>query len=109
MKILRTITGMEFAQGTIIPWYLGRCHYDVNTDAVILAPIPLNFLIGWGYEAWWRIRRGPEGIEARLNTAQGLGFRAGLEAGKREAETTQRDVEAFLRHYAAEESRKETK
>ena len=85
MRLLRTLTGTQFAMGKRIPWYLGRCYYQSDNDFVILAPIPLNFLIGWGYEAFWRIRRGPEGLRLRLEQARAAGFREGLEAGKMQA------------------------
>lgn len=50
MRMFRTITGMEFAEGYIIPWYLGRCFYRPDTDVVMLAPVPLNFIVGWVHE-----------------------------------------------------------
>lgn len=98
MRFLRTLTGIEYQQGTRLPWYLGRCYYEVNTDSIIVAPVPLNFLIGWGYEAWWRIRRGPEGIRERLETARSTGFREGLEAGKRQAQFAFEQAEKMSRY-----------
>lgn len=83
--MFRTVTGIEFAEGYVIPWYLGRCYYEPSSDFVILAPVPLNFLIGWGYEAWWRMRRGPDGIEQRLQQARSHGFREGMKAGQKSA------------------------
>lgn len=93
MRIFRTVTGIEYAQGTIIPWYLGRCYYKPDSDCVILAPVPLNFLIGWGNEAWWFLRRGPAGIRTRLEQARSTGFREGMRAGER---TLIRAVENWL-------------
>ena len=83
--MFRTITGFEIMQGSVVPWNLGRCYYDINSDCEILAPLPLNFLIGWSYEAWYRLRRGPEGIRQRLEAARSAGFREGLEAGKQQS------------------------
>ena len=79
--IFRTMTGIQFMQGEVIPWYLGRVRWDLNTDSVLLAPVPINFLMGWAYEAWWRIRRGPEGIQKRLEAARAIGFHQGHDAG----------------------------
>ena len=83
--IFRTVTGMEYAEGYIIPWYLGRCYYRPDSDMEILAPIPLNFLIGWGYEAWIRLRQGPEGFRRRIRQARTGGFRAGMRVGEQRA------------------------
>ena len=99
MRLLRTLTGIEIVQGGRLPWYLGRCYYEVNTDSIIVAPIPLNFLVGWGYEAYWRIKRGPEGLRERLEMARSNGFREGLEAGKRQALFVLEQAEKMSRHH----------
>lgn len=85
-KLLTILTGMEHAMGSRPPWYLGRAYYEPENDFVVLAPIPLNFLIGWGREAYYRLRRGPMGMDGLLEKARSTGFRSGLEAGKRQAE-----------------------
>lgn len=85
MKLYRTITGIQIMSGYSIPWYLGRCYWDVNTDVVILAPIPFNFFVGWARDVWWFLKRGPKGFSEREEKARVAGFRSGLEAGRAQA------------------------
>lgn len=72
------------------PWYVGRADERIHIREILLLPVPLNYLYGWGVRAYYYVRRGKarenENRAFGLGNKQGWddGYRYGLECGKRE-------------------------
>lgn len=46
-------------RGAYIPWYMGRAYYLGVTDQLLIAVLPLNWVIGGPLVLWRRFRAGP--------------------------------------------------
>ena len=56
--IIREYTDKEHL-GMRLPWYLGFCWRNFNIRSSTYAVMPLNWLMGWGRAAYYRLMAGP--------------------------------------------------
>lgn len=90
MKYL-TIIGERDLLSSRPAWYLGKAYKHASMRATILAPIPLNFAIGWWMNLIYPLlRRGPSARrqEESLRLAREEGYAMGLAEGIREGRKT---------------------
>jgi len=45
-------------EGSFIPRWQGIVMHDPATRTVLVAPIPLNLALAWGWKIWMRLKRG---------------------------------------------------
>ena len=43
----------------MLPPGYGVAWHEFYREAVVCAPIPLNFVLGWAVRAWWRLKGAP--------------------------------------------------
>jgi hypothetical protein len=93
MRLLKYIRAIELYARPCeaVPRGYGFSYYAFNSDGAFYAPIPLNFLIGWGVKLYWWLVRGPSS-KNRLREQFIRGRDEGYEAGYRQG------YEAGVRH-----------
>ena len=70
MKFKQTITGIEYAQGIKVQWWLGYTYQPFDRDCTVYHVVPLNFIIrffrhvGW---LWTRITKKPSKIDLYIH------------------------------------------
>ena len=94
--ISRSIPDKELF-GSRLPWYLGVCWREIDTRATRVAPIPLNFLIGWVFRFYYRLVSGPrnrfiEKAERREALEYSKGHTHGYAAGHKAGDKYRRDL-----------------
>ena len=52
------ITGIQIAEGYVIPWWCGIAYYSPCSDHSICYPIPINLIVRFGRSAWWAMKSG---------------------------------------------------
>ncbi len=80
MNIRRFIPARDLALGYEIPHGWGRAYSDPCRDYTIIAPIPLNWIIGWTRIVYYNLMRGPRTeLESK---AYRRGFEHGMKVGE---------------------------
>lgn len=54
------ITGLQLAQGEMIPRWYGIAYYSPYSDHAICYPIPVNLIVRWLRNLLWAMKRGKE-------------------------------------------------
>ena len=49
----------KIKEGEYIQWYWGKAWYKIDTHEVVLFPIPINWVMGWGRNIISLLRIGP--------------------------------------------------
>ncbi len=82
MKLLRRLTMKQLWERERAPWGWGRAYAEFSADRIVIAPIPLNWIIGWLREVYFRFAHGPrDEIASRIHTATNKGFAEGYKYG----------------------------
>ena len=81
------LTGIQVAQGEMMPRWYGLAYYEPHKDSQVVYPIPFNLIVRWARDFLWLIKRGKKGALAK---AYEEGYRAGLGEYRDAVETINR-------------------
>ena len=81
----RTLLRREVAAGIMLPRFYGIAYIDIMRNLRVCYPIPLNLLVRWARNAWWRF--GAAGSDAAADVWED-GYRQGR-ADERNAQVNQ--------------------
>lgn len=76
---VRQWTGIMEMAGTKAPWWMGKAYCRFDQDCIIMAIIPLNWIMRWGLALYIKLKW--PGKEARWEEALRQAFYRGKEAG----------------------------
>lgn len=83
------ISGLRLAQGEALPWWGGVAYYSPYSDHLIYYPVPFNWLVRWGRDIGWFLRKGKKDALAKAYEA---GYEAGIGEHREAVETINRMV-----------------
>lgn len=74
------LTGLEVANGTMLPRWYGFSYYEPHMDSQVAYPIPFNLFVRWGRDFAWFIKRGKkDALAEAYDRGYGDGCRRALE------------------------------